>query len=311
MLTLAGQADADNRAEAVFAVETRIAGAHWTRTERRNSGKTYNPMTIAELKTLAPGFPWDAFLSEAGIPPTTRNGPREVVVGEKSAFPLIAKIFAETPVAVWRDYLTVHYLHSFAAVLPKKFDDTDFAFYGTVLRGQAQQLDRPTRGVRLLDNLLGEALGKLYVAKYFPPEAKAKATELVNNLLRAYEADIQTLSWMSQATRQKALEKLHKFTPHIGYPDKWRDYSAYNVARDDLLGDVQGAAVFDWNRLVSRLSTNPPTRASGADAADDQRLLRSVVQRDRVPRRDPAAAVLRSECGRRGELWRHRCRDRS
>ena len=168
-------------------------------------------------------------------PPAFRPGPngaRQVIVAEKSAFAPLAKIFAKTPVSVWRDYLTVHYLHSYAAYLPKKFDDTDFAFYGTVLGGTTQQLDRPTRGVHLLDDELGEALGKLYIAKYFPPEAKAKAEALVANLLKAYEQDIQTLAWMSDATKQKALEKIHDFTPKIGYPDKWRDYSRlYRDAR--------------------------------------------------------------------------------
>jgi putative endopeptidase len=176
-----------------------------------------------------------------------------VIVSEKSAFPELAKIFAETPVPVWRDYLTVHYLHAVASVLPKRFDDANFAFYGKILRGTDKQLDRETRGVHLLDHAIGEALGKLYVARYFPPEAKAKADELVANLLKAYEADIKTLDWMSDETKQKALEKIHEFTPKIGYPNHWRDYSALKIARNDLLGDVQRADVFEWNRQVRRL----------------------------------------------------------
>ena len=239
MLALAGLADTDKRAEAILAVESKIATAHWTRAENRDETRTYNPMTVSELKRLAPEFPWDTFLNETGIPLNGPKGERVVVVTQKSAFPALARIFAETPISVWRDYLTVHYLHGVAGYLPKKFDDTDFAFYGTVLGGQGQQLDRGTRGVHLLDTLLGEALGKIYVAKYFPPEAKEKADELVANLLKAYEGDIKTLSWMSPETRQKALEKLHKFTPHIGYPDKWIDYSAFNVEPDNLIADVQ------------------------------------------------------------------------
>lgn len=179
-----------------------------------------------------------------------------MIVAEKSAFAPIAAIFDKTPMPVWRDYLTVHYLHSYAAYLPKKFDDTDFAFYGTALGGRTQQLERPTRGVHLLDNELGEALGKLYTAKYFPPEAKAKAEALVGNLLKAYEADIKTLTWMSDATKQKALEKIHEFTPKIGYPNKWRDYSAYSVTRSDLIGDVQRGNAFEWNRELKRID-NP------------------------------------------------------
>jgi putative endopeptidase len=147
----------------------------------------------------------------------------------------------------------VHYLHTFSAFLPERFDDADFAFYGTVLGGRTRQLDRPTRGVRLLNTRLGEALGKLYVARYFPPEAKAKADALVTNLLKAYEEDIKLVSWMSDATRTKALEKIHAFTPKIGYPDHWRDYSAYVVKRDDLIGDIRRGALFEWNRELKRL----------------------------------------------------------
>jgi putative endopeptidase len=253
MLTLAGFKNAEARAAAIFAVETEIAKASWARADRRDEDKVYNPMAYGDLKKLAPLFAWDAFFAEPGIPTRGPKGARQVIVAEKSAFPLLAKIFAKTPVSVWRDYLTVHYLHSYAPYLPQKFDDTDFAFYGTVLGGRTAQLDRPTRGVHLLDRALGEALGKLYVAKYFPPEAKAKAQALVANLLKAYEQDIQTLDWMSDATKQKALEKIREFTPKLGYPDKWRDYSALAVARDDLVGNIQRSNLFDWNRDLKRL----------------------------------------------------------
>ncbi|HEX4301682.1 MAG TPA: M13 family metallopeptidase [Rhizomicrobium sp.] len=253
MLTLAGEHDADKRAQAIFDVEAKIAAVHWTRAQNRDEDKTYNPMTIAELKALAPEFHWDAFFAEDGIPTSGPKGGRVIVVTQKSAFPGLAKIFAETPVAVWRDYLTVHYLHSVAAYLPKRFDEADFDFFGKVLGGQSVQLDRASRGVHLLDNLLGEAFGKIYVAKYFPPQAKQKAEQLVSNLLKAYDADIRTLPWMSEATRQKALEKLHKFTPHVGYPDKWIDYSSYDVAPGALIADVQAGNIFEWHRELVRL----------------------------------------------------------
>src|SRR5262249_52503597 len=156
---------------------------------------------------------------------TGPKGERYVIVAENTAFPPLAKIFAGTPVSTWRDYLIVHYLQSYAPYLPKKFDQRNFAFYGTMLSGSTQQLDRKTRGIHLIDGTLGEALGQLYVARYFPPQAKVKAELLVHNLLKAYEADIKTLTWMSPETRQKALEKISQFTLKIGYPDKWRDYS--------------------------------------------------------------------------------------
>ncbi len=253
MLTLAGFKNAEARVARIYALEEKIAKAHWPVEARREADKVYNPMTYSELKKLAPGFYWDAAFKEAGIPTTSPTGERKVIVAEKSAFPALAKIFRTTPVSVWRDYLVVHYLHTNSAYLPQKFDDLDFAFYGVALGGRPQQLDRPTRGVNLLDRTLGEALGKVYVAEYFPPAAKAKAQALVANLLKAYEQDIQTLDWMSDATRQKALEKIHAFTPKIGYPDKWRDYSALEISRDDLVGNIQRHRVFEWNRNVKRL----------------------------------------------------------
>ncbi|MBI3677814.1 MAG: M13 family metallopeptidase [Proteobacteria bacterium] len=253
MLSLAGYSDADARAGKVYDLEAKIANVSWKNEDRRDADKVYNPMTLAQLRKLAPGFDWAAFFDEAKVPTTARGGDRVFIVAEKSAFPKLAKIFTSTPVAVWRDYLTLRYLHSFAAYLPKTFDDADFAFYGGVVAGNKQQLPRATRAVHLLDNSLGEALGKIYVAKYFPPEAKAKADELVSNLLKAYDADIRVIPWMTEATRQKALEKLHAFKPYIGYPDKWKDYSPYTVTRDDLVGDIQGAALFEWNRQLNRI----------------------------------------------------------
>ena len=253
MLALAGVRD-PARAAAVFALEARIAQAHWPAAERREADKTYNLMTASRsCIAFAPQFPWAAYLDAAGVPARAPHGARELDVGEKSAFPTLAAVFASTPIAVWRDYLTVHYLHEQAEFLPKAFDDTDFAFYGTVISGQQQQLPREIRAIHLLDEEMGEALGKLYCASYFPPEAKAESRQLVANLLQAYETDIQALVWMTAATKQKALEKIHTFTAKIGYPDSWRDYSQLAIRRDDLLGDVHNARLFDWQRRLVRL----------------------------------------------------------
>ena len=254
MMTLGGLSDAPARADRVMALETEIAKVQWTRADRRDADKIYNPMLVADLRKLAPEFPWDTFLKETGIPLTTPSGARYVIVAEKSAFEPLAKVFTATPIATWRDYLTVHYLHSMSAYLPKKFDDLDFALFGTVLTGRTQQLDRPTRGVHLLDGEMGEALGKVYVARYFPPEAKAKADALVGNLLKAMEQDIQTLDWMGPATKAKALEKVRQFTPKIGYPTKWRDYSALRIVRGDLIGNVQRSLLFEYEREVTRIN---------------------------------------------------------
>ena len=211
-------------------------------------------MKIADLAKMAPDFPWASFFAASGISTTSPTGERMVIVAERSAFPKLAAAFKATPVAVWRDYLTVRYLHAFAAYLPKKYDDADFAFYGGVLQGKTAQLDRATRGVAVLDSAMGEALGKLYTAKYFPPEAKAKADTLVHNLLKAYADDIKTLDWMTPATRQKALEKLSAYMLKVGgHPDHWRDYSALAITRGDLIGDAKNATEFEWKRELARI----------------------------------------------------------
>lgn len=253
MLTLAGFGDADRRAVAVYDLEYKLAQAQWSDAESRDVDKIYNPMSFTQLKALAPQFPWDSYSKALGISPKGPRGERQVIVAQLSAFPKIAKIFAETPVAVWRDYLAVHYLDAQAAYLPKAFDDATFAFFGTVLSGSNQQLSRTTRAVYFLDGRMGFALGRLYVAKYFSPEAQAKIVALVNNLIKTYDADIRTLTWMTPATRDKALDKLHHMSVQIGYPAHWRDYSSYVVKRGDLLGNVERGYVFGWRRKLVRL----------------------------------------------------------
>jgi putative endopeptidase len=252
MLSVAGGSD-PKRAAAVFALESRIAQAHWSAAERRDADKTYNPMSLTQLTELAPQFPWSTYLGAKGIPLHAPAGERQVDVGEKSAFPKLAELFAATPVAVWRDYLTVRYLHKHAAYLPRQVDATDFAFYGAALSGQKQPLARELRAIRMLDQEMGEALGKLYCAAYFPPEAKARSRTLVANLIQAYATDIQSLSWMTPATRQKALEKVRSFQLKIGYPDTWRDYSALEIRANELVADIHSAEVFEWNRQLARL----------------------------------------------------------
>jgi putative endopeptidase len=254
MLAFAGVHTAA-RSAAVYALEERIARVHWPAAERREAEKVYNPMSLSALRSFAPQFPWNSYFAAAGVSQRSTKGERVVVVREKSAFPKLAAVFAATPLPVWRDYLTVRYLHSRASYLPKQIDDTDFAFYGQVIGGQKQQLPRDLRGIHLLDRQMGEALGKLYVARYFPPEAKAKIQQLVANLLKAYETDIRTLAWMTPATREKALEKIRRFTPKVGYPDKWRDYSALTIVPRELIRDATNTVVFEWNRELKRIDS--------------------------------------------------------
>ena len=252
MLEIAGAKNAKARAGRIFTLETEIAKVHWPVAERRDADKVYNPMTMSELKRFAPKFPWNAFFDGLQVPKSP-SGERTVIILEKSAFPKLASVFAKTPVAVWRDYLTVSYLHAHAPLLPKHVDDADFAFYGTALSGRSQQLAREKRAVQMLDRNIGEAVGKIYVAQYFPPEAKAKAKELVSNLLKTYDARIRALDWMSPETKEKAIAKVASFTVKIGYPDKWRDYSALEIRPGDLVGNMARAADYRWQYNMARL----------------------------------------------------------
>ncbi len=238
--------------EGIFKLETEIAKLQWARAERRNADKVYNPMTVAELERSAPGFPWRGFLAEQGIPGTS-DGSRRVIVGENTAFPALAALFANTPVQTWRDYLTFHYLSDHASYLPARFDQARFEFFGKILGGQKEQLAREKRGVLFLDGVMGQGVGRIFVARYFPPEAKAKAQALVANLIAIYRQRIEAADWMSPATRQQALEKLTRLNVKIGYPDKWRDYSKLRVDTGDLLGNDERAGEFEWNRKLVRL----------------------------------------------------------
>jgi len=248
MLTLAGEKNGAEQAKSILDLETQIAKIHWPVAKRRERDLTYNLRTREELEKLAPSYPWQAQLAAAGI-----ADQREFVVRELDAVEGLAKMFTTVPVATWRSYLTYHFLATTADTLPKAFDDERFSFYGRTLNGQPQQRDRWKRAMGAIDNSLGEALGQLYVAKYFPPDSKAKMLALVENLRAAYAERVKSLTWMSESTKKAALEKLATFRPKIGYPDKWRDYSALEVRAGDAYGNSIRAAVWDWNRDVNRL----------------------------------------------------------
>ncbi len=248
MLAMAGWPDAEARAADVVALETRIAEASWTRVEQRDPVKSYNPMSKAELETLAPGFPWGPFFEQARL-----GDLNTVVVGEKSAFPKIAAIFADTPVATLQAWQAFAVTDAAAPYLSHRFADAHFAFRNKTLSGQLEQKPRWKRAVQAVDQGMGEAVGRVYVAKYFTPEAKAKMESLVGDLKVALAARIQRLDWMSPATKAKALEKLSMLTVKVGYPVKWRDYSALTVSPDDLYGNVERAQAFEWRRELNRL----------------------------------------------------------
>jgi putative endopeptidase len=248
LLGLAGQSDAAGKASAILALETEIARRHWPIADRRQRERVYNLRTRAEVKALAPRFPWDAMFDAAELGAVT-----EIIVGELSAMAPLANLVVATPVATWQAYLTYHYLLNMAGVLPKPFDDEVFAFYGTSLYGQPQQRERWKRAVSATSASLGKAVGQLYVARHFTAEAKAQMLELVENMRRAYGERIDGLTWMSAETKVAAREKLATLNPKIGYPENWRDYSAFEVRAGDAFGNAIRSAVYVWRYDVARL----------------------------------------------------------
>jgi putative endopeptidase len=248
MAGLADARDPKNAAARVLDVETKIAKHHWDRVKRRNRDLTYNKKTLKELEALAPGIDWASWFKGLGAPEIA-----EVVVAEPDFFTEAAKLLDEIPLDDWKVWLAWRIVHDSASLLSKPFVDEDFAFYGRTLSGAQEIRPRWKRGVDMISGALGEAVGKLYVEKHFPPAAKTRMKELVDNLVAAYREDIGTLDWMSPETRKKALEKLAKFEPKIGYPDKWRDYSKLEIKGDDLLGDARRAQAFEIARSFAKL----------------------------------------------------------
>ncbi len=245
---LAALPDPAGLADRVMALETRIAKAHWDRVKGRDDTLTYNKKDRAGLAKLAPGFDWAAWFDAIGA-----KNIDEVVVRQPGFFEAMDVTLNQVSIEDWKTWLKWDVLHSRAPFLPKAFVDEHFSFYGKTLTGAPENRPRWKRGVAAVEGSLGEAVGKLYVAKHFPPAAKARMQTLVANLIEAYRQDIKTLDWMSSETKTKALEKLSQFTPKIGYPDKWRDYSGLEIKRDDLLGNIRRASVFELNRQLAKL----------------------------------------------------------
>ncbi len=248
MLSLADDHNAVTHSQQILDLETRMAECHWPRAKRRERELTYNLRTSAELEQLAPTFPWKNLFAPSGL-----QDRQEFNVAEPDAVEKLAKLFTAVPVVVWQRYLEVHYLDSFAAVLPKAFDEEAFDFFGRKLNGQQQQRERWKRAVSAVNGQLGEAVGQLYVKEYFPPTAKAQALDLVENLRKAYAKHFQNVSWMTAATKKVADEKLGTFRPKIAYPDKWRDYSSLQVRATDAFGNRVRAEVFEWQRELTRI----------------------------------------------------------
>lgn len=247
MLTLAGEKNAEARADAIFAMEKRIAEVQWTREDSGDATKTYNKMSLAQLDAITPGLKMSSIL--------TKLSPKigDVIVNQPSALTGIAKIYAETDLAVLKDQMIVNSLSSFSNVLPDSVSDTTFAFYGTTLQGTPKREPRWKRGVSLTEGTVGDEVGKAYAAKYFPPETKAAMDVLVKNVLSAMGRRIDGLAWMQPETKVKAREKLANFTTKIGYPDRWKDYSNLKIVRGDLFGNDLRANQWGFDDNMSKL----------------------------------------------------------
>jgi predicted metalloendopeptidase len=253
MLDLAGVTGGQDRAalaDRVMALETTLAAGHWDRVRCRDAVATYNNVDRAGLEDLSPGVDWTAWLAGAGAPEGTLD---EVVVRQPSFVQAWAKALADVPLEDWKAWLSWHLVHAAAPYLSSDVVDENFDFYGRTLTGAPEQRARWKRGVALVERAMGEAAGQLYVERYFPASAKARMLELVGNLISAYRSSISELDWMSEETKRRALVKLDAFTPKIAYPDTWRDYSALDVDRDDLVANVRAAEAFETDRDLAKL----------------------------------------------------------
>ena len=248
-LRLCGVDDAAGAAAEIVAFETRLARAQWSKEDNRDNIKTYNKLTRDGLVRLAPGFDWKLYFDVLSV-----GAAEDFVVAKPSYFTAIAGMADATPLGTWKSWLKWKVIRQHASLLKRGLVNADFAFYGHTLRGIPKNRPRWKRAVAAVEGGLGEAVGKMYVARHFPPEAKLRMDAMVKNIIAAYGQAFREVDWMSPSTRQKAIAKLATFNPKIGYPKKWRDYSALVIRRDDLVGNMQRAAAFEWNRRVARLN---------------------------------------------------------
>jgi putative endopeptidase len=252
MLALAGVEAATEVAVRVFELERTLAAAHWDRVSCRDATRTYNLFDRAELDALTGGFDWHGWLSAQGADERVLA---EVVVRQPSFLAAFAQALQELPLQDWKAWLTWRVVHSSAPYLSRAFVQENFAFYGTTLTGTPQLRERWKRAVSTVESTLGEAVGKVFVQRHFPPVAKERMVELVEHLIQAYRERITALEWMSQQTRARALDKLDRFNPKIGYPDSWRDYSNLRIERGDLVGNLRRAAAFEFERDLGKLGS--------------------------------------------------------
>ena len=306
-LGMLGDVNAEQLAADIVALETELARVQSSKVENRDPVKTYNKTDFARLATLAPGYEWRSYLLAAGVSGKTTY----LTVSQPSYLQGFARILAATPLATWKAYFRWHLLSDYSPYLSKAYVDQHFAFYGTTLEGIPDNRPRWKRGVALVDQSIGEGLGKLYVAKYFPAQGKLRAELLVRNLLEVYRQDIGELDWMGAVTKTQALDKLAKITIKIAYPSRWRNYSALQFRNDDLVGNVMRATSFEYFRNVNKLG-KPIDRSEWDTTPQTVNAFYNPEMNEIVF----PAAILQPPFfdagGRRcSQLWRHRHGDRA
>ena len=247
IFTLANMDAPAEKAATVYAIEERIAGLHMTKEKRRNWAENYQSVTLDELKAMMPLFDWDSYLTA-----TEFDTPEKLIIMQRDFLQNIDAVIANISVADWKIFLQWSLLNNSAGILTEQFDQADFEFYSKVLYGVEEPRPMWRRATGVLDSTLGEVIGQVYVKRHFPPAAKEKMIELVDNLLKAYEVSIKELDWMTEETRIQALDKLSKFTVKIGYPDDWKDYSALNIDAKDLVGNFRAYSLWTYQRALNK-----------------------------------------------------------
>lgn len=248
VMELAGIGNAAAKADEIMALETRIAEVHWPPEDSRDIQKIYNPMSQEQLTELSPEFNWQLIFDELGL-----GDVETFLVAETTAIDAAGDILADVPLETWKDYLAYHFIRNHANYLSGDFDDADYEFYSRTLQGTEEQRARWKRGVNLVNANMGEAVGRIYVDRHFPPEYKAQMEQLVNNLTEAFEERLQRNEWMDAETREQALLKLSTFEPRIGYTEKWTDYSDLQIREGQLLDNILAVNRFNWDDQVDRL----------------------------------------------------------
>ncbi len=247
MFALAGLDNAESKADLIMELESTLAAQHMKKEQTRDMVALYNKLSQAELTELMPHFNWSAFLQEAQLPEL--DG---LVVTQLNYLQALDKIIQTTSLDDWKVFLQWGLINASASRLTSEFDQANFEFYSKVLRGVEEQQPQWRRAVNLVNGTVGEIIGKVYVKQHFPPEAKERMLQMVNNLLKAYETSIKELDWMTEETKVEALDKLSKFTPKIGYPDKWRDYSLLTIDENDLFGNLQRSAEAQYQQMLEK-----------------------------------------------------------